>query len=299
VLRVLRQAAEPGSDTPDLSEAINPVGVTTVDGITALSIVVGGIAVAVVARRVVAKVFRRGTHGTAHAENIIGHLVQAVIILVSVAYALGVVGVRIGPLLGALGIGGLALALALQPALQNLFSGVVIHAQRPMRIGEEIVTGDVQGTVVDVTSRAVVIRQYSGEIVYIPNSTVVEREVVNLVREGSRRTTVVVGVAYDSELRTAHEVIHRAVVDAAGVLSRPVPRVLATEFADSSVNFEVDFWHRPDEGSRRATRAAVIVGIHEALAEAGITIPFPQRTLWFGHDTETIAPPDRLTSESD
>jgi small-conductance mechanosensitive channel len=184
-------------------------------------------------------------------------------------------------LLGALGIGGIAVALALQPTLLNLFSGLMLHAQRPIRLGDEVVTGDIRGTVMDISSRAVVIRTYSGETVYVPNSVVLDREIVNLVKEGCRRTTIVVGVSYQTDLRRAAGVLRDAVATTTGVLADPGPRVLATEFADSSVNFDVDFWHRPDEAAKRRVRSEVAKNIHEALREADIVIPFPQRTLWF------------------
>lgn len=278
-LTALRQVeAEP----PDLSEAIDTAGVALVDWIVALVVFAGGVAVAMVARRAVMGTIRRSSSGSAFAELLLGRLMAAVVMLVALVYALGIVGVQIAPLLGALGLGGIALALALQPTLQNLFAGLVLHAQRPLRVGEEVITGEVQGRVTDVTSRAVVIEKYSGETVYLPNSLVLDREIENLVRFGRRRTTVVVGVAYGTDLVRARQVIYDATVGAVGVLDTIAPRVMAKAFSDSSVDFDVDFWSEPGEAERRGTIDNVVVAVHRALGEAGITIPFPQRTLWFG-----------------
>jgi len=279
-------------DPDALVEAVNPQDSDLVNWLIALGLVVGGIIVAAATRRVIGRLFRRSSANTDHAENLISRIVQALIILVALVYALGAVGVRISPLLGALGIGGIALALAVQPALLNLFSGMIIHAQRPLRVGEEIRTGEVQGRVLDVTSRAVVIRTYSGETVYIPNSVVVDREIVNFVRHGHRRSTVRVGVAYGTDLAKARQVIQDAARTAEGVLSSPEVRVFATEFAESSIDFDVDIWHGPGEQTRRQARDRAVQAIHEALKAADITIPLPQRTLWFGSEQARGSEPD-------
>ena len=269
------------AEGPDLSKAIDPSGLSLVNWSVAAAVLVGGVVLSLLARRSVVSVLRRGTSSHTFAEVLVGRLVQATVIVLAGVYALTALGVQFAPLLGALGIGGIAVALALQPTLENLFAGVVLHAQRPFRLGDEVITSDVRGEVIDITSRAVVIRRNSGEIVYIPNSTVLDREIENLVRHGRRRSTLVVGVAYATDLGRAREVIQAATAGCAAVLERPAPLVLAMEFDDSSVNFQVDFWHRPREAERRKARDEVVEAIHVALRAAGITIPFPQRTVWF------------------
>ena len=76
--------------------------------------------------------------------------------------------------------------------------------------------------------------------------------------------------------------IRAAAVGARGVLADPAVNVMCAEFADSSVNFDVDFWHGPVESDRRETSSNVVIAVHQALADAAIVIPFPQRTLWAG-----------------
>lgn len=274
-------------------EVAQPVPLEWVDWLAAALVLAGGIVVSIVVRRVVVGLLRRGTTAESVAERLVGRIVQAVVILVALSYALAVLNVRIGPLLGALGIGGIAVALALQQTLKDLFAGVILHAQRPIRVGEEVVSGDMQGTVINITSRAVTVRSNSGRTLFIPNALLLDREIVNLVRFGTRRSTVVVGVAYGTNLSEAHEVIQVAASSAAGVLPEPPVKVLVAEFADSSVNFEVDFWHGPIENDRRETNSNVLMGIYRALDEAAIVIPFPQRTLWTGDHvdlTQTDAP---------
>jgi small-conductance mechanosensitive channel len=269
-------------DPDALVDAVNPNDSALINWLIAIGLLVAGILLAMVARRAVGRLFRRSQADTAHVEILLGRIVQASIIVLASVYALGAVGVRISPLLGALGIGGIALALAVQPTLLNLFSGMLIHAHRPLRVGEEIMTGGIKGRVLDVTSRAVIVRTYADEMVYIPNSLVVDREIVNYVRQGRRRTTLSVGVAYGTDLIKARTIIGEAAARTEGVLADPAVGVYATEFADSSINFDVDIWHDPSEQAKRETRGRVIEAVDEALKAADITIPFPQRTLWFG-----------------
>lgn len=274
-------------DTETLVEAVNPQDSALVNWLVAIATLMAGILVAMIAKRAIARLFRSSQADTAHVEVLVARLVQVIIIMIALIYALGAVGVRISPLLGALGIGGIALALAVQPALLNLFSGLLIHVHRPLKIGEEVRSGDIRGTVIDVTSRAVVIETFAGETTYIPNSIVVDREVVNYVRAGRRRTTLKVGVAYGTDVALARKVLEEAAAGVDGVLKTPAVRVFATEFADSSINFDLDVWHEPGELALRRTRDGVIQAVSEALAAADITIPFPQRTLWFGEPSDT------------
>ena len=273
------------TESPDLSGVIDSSGITLQEWGIAVGVLVAGLLLGVVFRRVVIALLRRSSFRESVADLLVGRVVYVTTVLVALIYALNVLGVRVAPLLGALGIGGIALALALQPTIQNLFSGVVLHAQRPLRLGDEVITAEIQGTVIDITSRAVVILSNSGETVFIPNSMVLDREIVNLVRHGMRRTIVTVGVAYDTDLGRAREVLHRALAGTPGVLADPPPQVFAGEFAESAVTFDLLAWHEPGEASRRAVRDAVIEASHVALREAGVTIPFPQRTIWHG-DTE-------------
>lgn len=274
-------------DADTLVEAVNPQDSALLNWLIASAILVVGILIAIAAKRMIGRLFRSSQANTAHVEILVARVVQVIIIMIALIYALGALGVRISPLLGALGIGGIAVALAVQPALLNLFSGLLIHIHRPLKIGEEVETGDIRGTVVDVTSRAVIIETFDGETTYIPNSIVVDREVVNYVRSGPRRTTVTVRVAYGTDVARARKVVKEAAINVDGVLKAPPVNVFATEFADSCINFEVDIWHDPGELALRQTRDSVIEAIAEALSAADITIPFPQRTLWFGENQAT------------
>lgn len=251
--------------------------VTLQDWITASGVAVGSIAVTILVGRLLAAGLTRRLAQPSLAVGLVVRIVRWTILLFGFIYAASVVGVEIGPLVGALGLGGLAIALALQPVLQNLFAGVVLQTERPLECGEEVSTNGYDGVVLEVTGRAVKMKTFDGEIVTIPNSVVLDQPLVNHTRDGIRRSRVDVGVAYPTDLPTASAVLRAAVAGTEGVLADPAPVVVASAFAESSIDYELDFWHVASESTERELRSAVITSVHAALADAGITIPFPQR----------------------
>ncbi|MCZ7528814.1 MAG: mechanosensitive ion channel family protein [Acidimicrobiia bacterium] len=268
-------------DAQEAVEEIVPEGLTAGDWIQAGALVAGALLVAVVVHRLVVRVVTAGWSSRLGVARLIGRFAGMAVFVTGLVYALNTLGVRIGPLLGALGIVGIALAFALRDILENFVAGVILQARNPFRYGDQIESGEWQGTVTDVNFRSVVLRTVDGTRVEIPSATVLKDGIQNLTAFDHRRTTVVVGVAYGTDLRVAAEVIGAAVGRVADVTADPAPEVLLEELAESSVNFAVRFWHLPDIASMWRARDGVILAVYEALGEAGIEIPFPQRVLSF------------------
>jgi small-conductance mechanosensitive channel len=120
--------------------------------------------------------------------------------------------------------------------------------------------------------------------VFIPSATVIKADINNYTQLGRRRTTVPVGVAYGTDLRRAAAVLGEAVRSADGVLGSPEPEVLVEAFGESSIDFVVRFWHAPTIADLWNVRSAVANEIDVALKAADITIPFPQRSVWWMDD---------------
>jgi small conductance mechanosensitive channel len=269
-------AAE-GADE-ELTEALE--GITTANWLLALAIFVGAIVLSRLVKRITASFVQRGD-GARSAALLVGRVVGGVVVVGGFVYALQVLGVRLAPVLGALGIGGLALAFAAQSILENLFASVLLQSRRPFRRGDQIATNEIEGTVEDVNFRTVVVRTYAGERVLVPCSQVLNNAIVNFTAGGLRRTTLDVGVAYDTDLDTAQRVLMGAVRSVDGVRAEPVPEVWVEQFNESSIDFALRFWHAPDIATLWRVRSGVAMAVKAALDGAGITIPFPQRTLGF------------------
>ncbi len=236
-----------------------------------------GIALARVVRRALARLAIDETIAV-----LLSRLTAALVVVIGLVYGLTQLGVRVGPLLGAVGLGGLALALAVQGMLADLLAGIVLHGRRPFRIGDEISTADHQGTVVDIGTRAVEIRLYDGEHTFVPNSMVLGNPFTTITAEPLRRFTLEVGVAYGTPLRTALDVVTAAARSVPDVVDEPQPVAHVTEFGDSGIHLALWYWHLPQEDVRWRVRTAVSLAVEAGFAETGITIPFPQRVLWSG-----------------
>ena len=252
------------------------------EGVQALTVFLIALVLAVVLRRLLVRAIDR--EGSRHVGLVVGRFLSVVVAAVGAVYALDVMGVRIGPLVGALGVGGIALAFAAQDILQNFIAGVLLQVRRPFRVGEQIGSGDHEGVVEDVNLRTTVLTTYDGLVVYLPNAEVLKNPIVNYTRTPLSRTSLTVGLAYDTDLTRAQEVLVDACLLADGVQSSPPPEAWVEEFADSSINVAVRYWHPADIASRWRVRSAVAVSIKAALDEAGMTIPFPQRVLWLPRD---------------
>ncbi len=249
--------------------------------VQAVSIFAGALVLAALLRVLLVRALDSGD-ADRHTGRLLGRFLSLVVFAVGVVYALSAVGVQIGPLLGALGVGGIALAFAAQDILENFVAGVLLQVRRPFRVGEQIRSGDYEGTVDDVNLRTVELTTFDGLTVYLPNAHVLQGAIVNFTRTPWSRTTLTVGVPYDQDLARAREVLLSACVRAEGVRPQPEPEVWVEEFGDSSINLIVRYWHAADVASRYRVRNDVAIALKADLDRAGISIPFPQRTLWFG-----------------
>ena len=249
---------------------------TAVDWIVAGGIFVAGIVGARLVQVFIGRALRKGDseHQTA---DIVARLVGYVLILAALVYTLSFLGVRLGPLAGALGIGGLAIAFAAQAVLANFLSSIILQTRRPFRRGDQIHTNGTEGFVHDVNFRSVVIRTYDGERVIVPCAQVLNNPITNYSTLRRRRTRLDVGISYDADPQEVCDLLERTVAQVTGVLERPAPNAWVVSFGDSSVNIGVFFWHAPDAVYR--VRSAVAVAVKRALDTEGIAIPYPMVTV--------------------
>ena len=257
------------------------------------AIAAGILVVGFLASRFVLRMVRRlleQTSASATITLILGRISSAVVLFIAFNLALQAVGVSIGPLIGALGIAGLALAFAFQDILENLIAGLLMLIRRPIAVGDEIVTEGYQGTVTDIALRALEMTTLDGETVFVPNATVWKNPVTNITATPERRTTLEVGVAYDTDLDRAKDVLEAAVATVDDVRPTPAPTAQVFQFGASSIDFAVRYWHAAPTADLWRIRDEVARAVKRALDEAGIEIPFPQRVL----HTADPQPPDDL-----
>ena len=168
-----------------------------------------------------------------------------------------------------------------QDILENFIAGLGMQLRRPMRPGDEVMTNDYEGVVRDITLRTVQMTTFDGETVYLPNAMVWKNPIVNATDRPTRRTTLMVGVAYETDLDRAKAVLETATAAVEGVLDQPPATARVLEFGESSIDFAVHFWHRPQMAQVWTVRDEVARSIKRHLDSAGIEIPFPQRVLHY------------------
>jgi MscS family membrane protein len=209
------------------------------------------------------------------------------IALVTVTILLQHFGVNVQSLVVSLGVGSLAIGLAAQDTLANMFGGFTLMLDRPFRVGDRIrlATGEV-GDVEAIGMRATRIRTTDEMLLVVPNSALVKDRVINFNLPSRALTTrVEVDVAYGSDLQQALRLLAGAARAVPQVDHDREPFVAVKEFGDGSLVLALSFWVRDylDEG---AARSAVLTQIHDRLRAAGIERPLPARRV-VGQAAET------------
>ena len=217
-----------------------------------------------------------------------------------VAMVIAIPGFTPAKLVGALGIGSVAIGFAFKDIFQNLLSGILLLLSEPFRIGDQIVSGEFEGTVEDIKVRATTIRTYDGRQVVIPNSQLYTSALTVNTAYKRRRLELTVGIGYEDDIRKAKEVILQALEKAETVSKLAEPSVVATEFGASSIDLKVRwFINDGTQANKVASIHEVIVEIKDQLDAAGVNIPFPIRTLDFSDESasELVKKIARLQSE--
>jgi small-conductance mechanosensitive channel len=193
-------------------------------------------------------------------------------------------GISITPLLASLGVGSVAVALALQDTLSNLFSGFYIMADKAFRVGDFVeIEGGLQGYVTKIGWRSTQIRLLSNNVVVVPNSKVASQTLTNFdLIDRSVAVRVPVGVSYASDLEKVEkvclEVAKNLMQNSAFSAANFEPLVRFREFADSSINLTVILRAKNYE-DQFPLQHEFIKNLHKTFKEEGIEIPFPQRVL--------------------
>ncbi|MDO9289129.1 MAG: mechanosensitive ion channel family protein [Thermodesulfovibrionales bacterium] len=219
-------------------------------------------------------------------------ILKGTILIIGLLIILSVIGISITPLITALGVGGLAVALALQDTLANLFAGIHILVEKSIRVGDfiRLETGQ-EGYVDDITWRTTRIRMLPNNMVVIPNSKLSQSIVTNYYLPEKRMSLLIpIGVSYSSDPEKVEKILveeaKEAVGKIPGLLGDPEPFVrFIPGFGDSSLDFTlicqvqefVDQYLVQHELRKR---------IFKRFKEEGIEIPFPHRTVYLREEKD-------------
>ncbi|WP_457548938.1 mechanosensitive ion channel family protein [Archaeoglobus sp.] len=258
------------------------------DGVTfakALAVVVVML-VAVLIAKVVTMNVKRALADKVRRDQleIVTKVVYYGIIVVAVLGVTPLLGLNFSGLLVAGGIAGIVIGFASQSVVSNFVSGLFLLWERPIKIGDAIQVEGVSGIVEDIHVMSTVVRTFDGLYVRIPNEKMFTSNITNYVANVARRIEYVIGISYDDDADKAIEIIEGVLEKEPFALKDPSPDVFVDSLGESSVNIVVRFWAPASEWYD--VRKRVLWRIKVELEKNGITIPFPQRVVWFANEVK-------------
>jgi potassium efflux system protein len=214
--------------------------------------------------------------GERYAITTVIRYVVTIVGLVLAFQAIGVSWSSIQWLAAAITVG---LGFGLQEIFANFVSGLILLFERPIRLGDTVTVGDVEGTVSRIQIRATTVTDWNRKEIVIPNKEFVTGRIINWsLSDQIIRVVVRVGVAYGSDTRRAKEILLRVAADDHMVLDKPRPKAFFLEFGDSSLNLELRAFVK-DIDDFLVARDRLHDAIDDAFKNAGIEIAFPQRDI--------------------
>jgi len=204
-------------------------------------------------------------------------VLRIALFVIALLYVLSSWGVQIAPLLAGLGIAGLAIALALQPILSNIFSGAAMVLDHSVRVGDLVYLDEkTKGKVEKIGLRSTRIKNFDNELLIIPNNKIADSLIQNVaLPEPKSRVVIPFSVAYGSNIDKVKKIVLVEIKKIQHLEKEPGPLVRFLEMADSGLNFKAYFFVDTFE-NRFASIDEANTRIYNTLNKAKIEIPFPQ-----------------------
>jgi small-conductance mechanosensitive channel len=223
--------------------------------------------------------------------QLLNKIVSVTVYLIALLMILGRFGIEITPLIATLGIGGLAVGLALQNTLSNLFAGLHIISDRPVNVGDFIeLDGNISGYVEDIGWRSTRIKTLPNTVVIVPNSKLAESVITNnSLPELEMSIVIQCGVAYGSDLKK----VEKVTIEVAKKMQETIPGAVRTfepfiryhTFSDSNINFSI-IMRVEKFVDKYFLIHEFIKALKERYDKEGIEISWPVRKIYYGNETQ-------------
>ncbi len=223
---------------------------------------------------------------TPSTRTLLANLGYYLIVTIAFFIALNILGVKLSSIAlvaGALSVG---IGFGLQNIVSNFVSGLILMFERSVKIGDYIEIDGHRGYVTDIRMRSATINTNENIDIIIPNQSFIENNVINwTMSDNIRRFSIPFGVAYGTDVHTVIDVVRKAILESdlrGDIIEKGTrqTRVIMTEMADSSVNFELLVWVNGDKLHRpKRTASEFLMVIYDALYAHDIEIPFPQQDI--------------------
>ncbi|MFT6867353.1 MAG: small-conductance mechanosensitive channel [Cyclobacteriaceae bacterium] len=210
----------------------------------------------------------------------IGSVIRFLILIIGSVIIIQSAGIDLSALsliAGALGVG---IGFGLQNITDNFISGIVILFEKPIKVGDRIEVGDVQGDVMNISFRATEVRTNDNIIVIVPNSEFISSRVINWSHNDRNiRFRIPVGVSYKEDPDKVKRILLEIADANPHVLKDPPPYIFFDEYADSSINFKLAVWTTTHTDKPPVLKSELYFEIFRRFKEEGVEIPFPQRDI--------------------
>lgn len=192
--------------------------------------------------------------------------------VILILYVLSLFGVKLSAIWGAAGIAGVAIGFAAQTSVSNIISGLFVLTEGSLKVGDTIIVGDVTGVVDSVSLLSVRVHTFDNQMVRIPNSTIINNNLINNSFHQVRRLTVRVSVAYNTDMPFALETLLKAPAFCEHVLKDPAPTAWFDGFEESGIALVLAIWFIPSDFITAKNEA--YIAIKKVFGEAKIEIPY-------------------------
>ncbi len=218
-------------------------------------------------------------------NGLLANIITSGFLILMLFVVLGILGLdrALTSLLAGAGVVGLAVGLAVQEPLMNIFSGILMSTKSLYNVGDLIETNGYFGRIKKVSLRSTILEQLSGEEVLLPNKSIIQNPLTNYSVSGRRRVSLGCGISYGEDLEHVRAVTVQAVEGHVTYDDRHPVEFFYEGYGDSSINFVVRFWLSDiSQKSMLNAQSEAVIAIKKAFDREDIMIPFPIRTLDFG-----------------
>ena len=207
---------------------------------------------------------------------LLGRAVYFTVVIVGAVVSFHIVGINFGAIIGFLAVG---IGFAFKDLIANIIAGVVILTQKKIKIGDLIKINKKIGKIIEIDVRTTHLKTLDGVLLIVPNAQLLTNAIENFTANTFRRICLQVGIHYSTPLADAIKLTLEVVKQNPKIVQEPATQVLATEFSDHAIILDVRFWVESRMTNWFQVQSELIQAIKIAYDKAGITIPFPIRTI--------------------
>lgn len=202
-------------------------------------------------------------------------IINIVIGLLLFLYVIGQAGLA-SSMLGAATLSSVVIGFAFKDIAENFLAGVIMAFNRPFRIGDTVMTGNVEGTITEMSLRDTHIKTFDGKDVYVPNGQIIKNPLFNYTIDGFLRKSFSIGLDYGTDIEKARKIILDAVVGVQGILKEEkIPKTLIKELGASTIKVDIQYWIDTFEKQHSGTeiQSQAMKRVLNALEAAGVNLP--------------------------